>query len=312
MQDLVSIQEGDAAPLKLGYDDAIEKIKIDQQIYMIAPRLKALDSGRNIEMHCYDYSNKGSQNIPRYTLVVTDSEDSKLIMKNTCAAFIVPQGQENATMFCTEDGRQKLISQINTSRVIFVFLGNGHTFDSLKSVQDELSGKFIELAPQFCPPIAVLSSGTDIGQSEVIDVKNEDKVEGIILQDVVLPAKENEPREISRQVIFESKPDQIQSEVQIVYRDPKKNDIKDNLKVTTQVVPKKKGKVAVLNLDYLTSGYQCAMLAGLFMSSNLASNSKLDILHLGTGAGTLPMFLHSQLGQVINKLTTVDINPDIV
>ena len=90
MQDLVSIQEGDAAPLKLGYDDAIEKIKIDQQIYMIAPRLKALDSGRNIEMHCYDYSNKGSQNIPRYTLVVTDSEDSKLIMKNTCAAFIVP------------------------------------------------------------------------------------------------------------------------------------------------------------------------------------------------------------------------------
>jgi tRNA1(Val) A37 N6-methylase TrmN6 len=49
------------------------------------------------------------------------------------------------------------------------------------------------------------------------------------------------------------------------------------------------------------------MLAGLFTVPNLAKES-LKILHLGTGAGTLPMFLISQLGDKIEQLVTVDIS----
>lgn len=34
---------------------ATEKIKIDQQVYMIAPRMKQIEPGKQIEMLCYDF-----------------------------------------------------------------------------------------------------------------------------------------------------------------------------------------------------------------------------------------------------------------
>lgn len=38
----------------------------------------------------------------------------------------------------------------------------------------------------------------------------------------------------------------------------------------------------------------------------------MRILVLGTGAGLLPMFLKSQLGERLKELVTVDINEDIL
>lgn len=77
---------------------------------------------------------------------------------------------------------------------------------------------------------------------------------------------------------------------------------------------KKQGKNAVLNFDFLTSEYQAAMLSGLFMTPSLGhdKDKKLNILHLGTGAGTLPTFLVSQLGDKLGKITTVDISKDML
>lgn len=77
-------------------------------------------------------------------------------------------------------------------------------------------------------------------------------------------------------------------------------------------MPKKKGKVPIINLDYLTSTYQRAMLSGLVMASELGYKKDLKVLHLGTGAGTLPMFLYNNLKESLDKITTVDINPSIV
>ena len=48
------------------------------------------------------------------------------------------------------------------------------------------------------------------------------------------------------------------------------------------------------------------------MCSDLSQKTNLNILQLGTGAGTLAMFLYHNLNQVLQKLTTVDINKDIV
>lgn len=79
--------------------------------------------------------------------------------------------------------------------------------------------------------------------------------------------------------------------MQLVYRDPKKHTIPDYQIVSSEQTPKKKGKTTVCNYDLLTNEYQQGMLAGLFMASNLALNKKLKILHLGTGAGVMPMFL---------------------
>ena len=70
--------------------------------------------------------------------------------------------------------------------------------------------------------------------------------------------------------------------------------------------------VAIINQNYLTSSYHSAMLAGLFLCSDLAEKTNMNILQLGTGAGTFAMFLYNNFKQVVQKITIVDINPDIL
>lgn len=142
----------------------------------------------------------------------------------------------------------------------------------------------------------------------MIDVKAKEGIEGFIVQDVRQPEGE-----ITRQIIFEKKFDQIQSEIQIVFRDPKKHELPAHLLANSEF-GKKKGKTAIVNVDFLTSEYQQAMLAGLYHVPSLGfeEEKKLNILHLGTGAGIMPSFLQSQLGEKLGKLTTVDISKDMV
>lgn len=87
---------------------ASEKIKVDQQIFMVAPTLKQLDGERDISMLCFDQ--KANAKLPKYTIYVVDSKDADLRAKRSCAAVIVPQGQETASVFSTEMGRQGLCS----------------------------------------------------------------------------------------------------------------------------------------------------------------------------------------------------------
>lgn len=98
-----------------------------------------------------------------------------------------------------------------------------------------------------------------------------------------------------------------------MFRDPKKHELQAHLLANSEF-GKKKGKTAILNVDFLTSEYQQAMLAGLYHAPTLGfeEDKKLNILHLGTGAGIMPSFLQSQLGEKLNKLTTVDISKDMV
>lgn len=92
-------------------------------------------------------------------------------------------------------------------------------------------------------------------------------------------------------MIFSSKPETIQSEVLLVYRDPKKAQIPEHLKANSSIAPKKKQRTLVINHDLLCSEYTYSMLSGLSLAPNLAAKSNLRILVLGTGAGLLPMFL---------------------
>jgi ubiquinone/menaquinone biosynthesis C-methylase UbiE len=71
--------------------------------------------------------------------------------------------------------------------------------------------------------------------------------------------------------------------------------------------PKKKTKVAILNHNHLTNEYQQGMLSGLFLTPGIGAKP-LNVLHLGTGAGIMPMFLKEQLGEKIGKITTIDNN----
>lgn len=196
---------------------------------------------------------------------MVDTTDRAHLASRTCGAIITPQGRETDSSFGTERGRQELCQQIKMSRVIVVILGHGHTFGSTEEITKELSPKIIELAPENCSNInemPFMTAGNDIGEKSIIDVASTDKIDGLIVQDIKAP--DTVPGTVYRQVIFESKVDQIQSEVQIVYRDPKKHKISDQMLANSALCPKKKGKVAVLNHDYLTSEYQQVMLAGIF------------------------------------------------
>jgi len=134
-----------------------------------------------------------------------------------------------------------------------------------------------------------MTVGEDIGAKSIINVKANNNIEGFIVQDL----KDSEGK-IVRQIIFENKYDQIQSEMQIVFRDPKKHELQPH-ELANSEFGKKKGKEGVLNFDFLTSEYQAAMLSGLHMVPSLGyeKDQKLNILHLGTGAGILPTFLVS-------------------
>jgi len=72
---------------------------------MIAPTIKNLDAGRQIEMNCFDFKSDVNQNVPKYTLHVVDNEDTVKLSERSCAAIIVPQGRENESVFGTERGR---------------------------------------------------------------------------------------------------------------------------------------------------------------------------------------------------------------
>jgi hypothetical protein len=122
----------------------------------------------------------------------------------------------------------------------------------------------------------------------------------------------DEQGNIYRQVIFSSKPEQIQSEVILVYRNPGKASISENLKVQSTIAPKKKQRTLVVNHELLCSEYQYGMLAGLSLTTKLSEKPAVRVLVLGTGAGLLPMFLRNQLGDKLKELVTVDINPEIV
>ena len=288
----------------------MEKIKTDQQIYMIAPTLRKLDKGRQISMNCFDFKSEDNAQVPKYTLHVVDSNEDKLIKSRKCVCIITPQGREKESIFGTEMGRQKLCSQAQTARLIVVFLGHGHKFESMQEIQDELNSKILELSPENCSnysSIPIMTAGEDIGKKSLIDVKGQDGIQGFLVQDI----KTGESP-VLRQVIFEAKYDQIQSEMQLVYRDPKKHEIPQYMLANSALCPKKKGKQAVVNHDVLTNEYQQAQLCGLFMVPSLAQCTELNVLHLGTGAGTVPSFLVSQLGPALKKVTTIDNNADMV
>ena len=161
-------------------------------------------------MHCFDFKSTDNQKVPKYTLYVVDNKEIEVLANRNVVAIIVPQGRERESAFGTPNGRQNLCGQTQAARCVIVFLGHGHKFTSLDAVQEELNAKILELAPLMCAnydKIPIMSAAADIGTKQLIDLKA-DGIEGIILQDL----KDEGENVVLRQVIYESKYDQIQSE----------------------------------------------------------------------------------------------------
>jgi hypothetical protein len=232
-------------------DDVQERIKKEQIAQMLVPRMKELGLGQKYELFCYDKTQKTE--VPRYTLTVIDNNDAKILKKRTCAAFITPQGKERDTMISTEVGKVSLCQQAGYSRLIIITLNHGHKFDSIDTVKNELSPKVVDLAPQNCSnykEIPFLTIGQDIGQRQEV-YRSPDGT--IFVEDL---KDGGESSEYYRQVIFSSKPEQIQSEVILAYRNSKKEGgWPEHIKTVSPIAPKKKQRILTLNHDLLCCEY---------------------------------------------------------
>jgi hypothetical protein len=170
-----------------------------------------------------------------------------------------------------------------------IFLNHGHKFSDIEAVKSELSPKILDLAPRGCSnfkEIPFLTVGKDIGERVQVHISSD---KGIFVEDY-----KTEKGDVLRQLVFASKPEQIQSEIQLTYRNTKKGTpVREHSKATSSLAPKKKQKALVYNHDLLCAEYQQSMLAGLSLVPLLAPLDHVRVLVLGTGAGLLPMFVRS-------------------
>lgn len=307
MNDTVTFKESPVMKPEVFTPETVRvRVKREQITQMFIPKMKELNLGQRYELYVYDKTK--STTLPRYTLTVIDSNDAKILKKRTCGAFITPQGKERDSMISTEVGKFQLSAQAGYSRLIIITLSHGHKFDSIETVKNELSPKVIELAPKNCSnykEIPFLTIGTDIGERHEV-FRTDDG--SIFIEDL----KDNEGN-VYRQAMFSSKPEQIQSEVLLVYRNSKKGSIPENLKTTSHIAPKKKQRQLVYNNEILCCEYQYAMLAGIStVAEKLLTKDKIRVLQLGTGCGLFPMFLRGQFGDKLHSLVTVDINEQMI
>lgn len=258
-------------------------------------KLKQGTEGVILELSLFDHST-GISN-PRYLLTIVDQkrENTKNKKKSSrsgkCGVFIVPQGKEHEWMFATPEGQMQLAETANFDRLIIVALGRAHKFGSLQVVQDELSPKILELAPDKSEKIPFLTTAEGLGNRNIIASFISNFTGKLVVEEV----KERESADGFRRLIFLNNPNLIQSEVKVV---------KD-----------------VIDHSFLTDNHQKVMVASLAFIHSLfikkspeeTKSMKATDVHsviIGLGGGILPMFLYNAFPNM--SLDVVDIDPIVV
>jgi hypothetical protein len=86
----------------------------------------------------------------RYVMDIFDHADPAVLKKNSCAVFIVPQGQEEAEAFGAGIG--ELHAQIGTSRLIVARLVAGQHYKDLEFIKGELNPVITNIIQHKCLP----------------------------------------------------------------------------------------------------------------------------------------------------------------
>nr|SVE73445.1 EOG090X02SD [Daphnia atkinsoni] len=225
---------------------------------------------------------KSSKKTPKYTLFIVDRQ-CKSAQK--FAAFVVPQGRETDWLFNSHEGRRQLADSAKFQRLLVIHLGRDHQFDSLDSVQTELSGIVSSLQPQGLAPntkIPFLSLGEQVNQrKEIYRAVSESTGEYVIEE--VEGETDGKPA-ILRRLIFLSNPNVIQSEARM-----------------------KNGKV---DLKYLACQHHLVMVEELRQHLDAQNLALKSILVLGLGGGALCTYLHQAYPHF--KVDGVEIDPIMV
>ncbi|XP_027724399.1 methyltransferase-like protein 13 [Vombatus ursinus] len=257
----------------------------------------------------------GSTGEPRYTLHVVDTPAVKLSRDNHFAIFIIPQGRETEWLFGMEEGRKQLAASAGFRRLITVALHRDQQYQGMDSIQAELSGKIMELAPPGLPAqqqVPFLSVGGDIGV-RTIQHRDYSSLSG----DYVIEDVQGDDKRYFRRLIFLSNRNVVQSEARLLTDTPhraQKKRKKDKKKLRPADAPENPPVPASQPIEksFLCCEHHKAMIAGLALLKNpeMLPEESLSLLVVGLGGGSLPLFIHDHF--LKSHIDAVEIDPSML
>ncbi|XP_068921683.1 eEF1A lysine and N-terminal methyltransferase isoform X1 [Petaurus breviceps papuanus] len=256
----------------------------------------------------------GSTGEPRYTLHVVDTPTVKLSRDNHFAIFIIPQGRETEWLFGMEEGRKQLAASAGFRRLITVALHRDQQYQGMDSIQAELSGKVMELAPPGLPAqqqVPFLSVGGDIGV-RTIQHRDSSSLSG----DYVIEDVQGDDRRYFRRLIFLSNRNVVQSEARLLPETPhraQKKRKKDKKKLRPADAPENPVSAGQpIDKSFLCCEHHKAMIAGLALLKNPETlpEASLSLLVVGLGGGSLPLFIHDHF--LKSHIDAVEIDPSML
>lgn len=222
----------------------------------------------------------------KYRMFVVDRKEKSSLK---FAIFVVFQGRETEWLFSTPQGRQQLATNVNCERLIVVHLLRDNVYGSLEEVKSDLSAKVLELAPASCKEqVPILSLGDDVGQRDV-RCKGKSDISGEFVVEDVLSSNDD----LYRRLIFLNSPYIIQSEAKLMLAKKKK----------------KKGSPKLqIDFDYMACDHHIAIISGFaFLKDKMLCP---NILLIGLGGGTLPMYIHKHFPDA--NVEVVELDPCIL
>uniref|UniRef100_A0A8C6JTY7 eEF1A lysine and N-terminal methyltransferase n=1 Tax=Melopsittacus undulatus TaxID=13146 RepID=A0A8C6JTY7_MELUD len=243
---------------------------------------------------------------PRYTLHVVDSSSVKPSQDNSFAIFIIPQGRETEWLFGTEEGRRQLATSAGFGRLVTVALHREQHYEGMASIQSELSGKVMELAPPGLPArqqVPFLSVGGDIGVRTVRHCDTSPLSGEYVVEDV-----KGDGTCYFRRLIFLRNRNVVQSEARLLAHTSlpgQKKRRKDKKKPSLAETP------GAIDKSYLCCEHHKAMVAGLcLLGGPEPLSALLAVLVVGLGGGSLPLFIHDYFSQAC--VAVVEIDPSML
>lgn len=291
-------------PLRLeSTERLVEAVKDRQHYALLCSQLSKAPCGEQLSL---DLCDKASGR-PRYTLHVVDSPAVKPSRDNRFAIFIIPQGRETEWLFGTEEGRRQLAASAGFGRLVTVALHREQRYEGMASIQAELSGKVMELAPPGLPArqqVPFLSVGGDIGVRTVRHCDTSPLSGEFVVEDV-----KGEDACYFRRLVFLSNRNVVQSEARLLAPAPppgQKKRRKDKKKPGPAEPP------MAIDKSYLCCEHHKAMVAGLCLlgSSDPLPGTPIAVLVVGLGGGSLPLFVHDYFPQA--HVAVVEIDPSML
>nr|XP_014345432.1 PREDICTED: methyltransferase-like protein 13 isoform X2 [Latimeria chalumnae] len=298
-------------PIRLETSESlISAVKERQQYALLRNQLNKKTSSTR-ETVSLDLCEKSTSK-PRYSLVVVDSPVGKPSPTNRFAIFIIPQGRETEWLFGTDEGRKQLAQSAGFRRLLVVSLHRDQDYAGMQSIQSELSGKVMELAPPGLPhnqQVPFLSMGGDIG-IRIVQHSGTSQLSG----DYVVEDVKGEDGKFFRRLVFLSNMNVVQSEARLIAPSPQKAQKKNkrSKRKQQQCLEEKSPCLKDLHVDqsYLCCEHHKVMIAGLTLLREVEAENQLSMLVVGLGGGSLPLFIHDYFRQT--SIDAVEIDPSML